>query len=88
MLTGGFGCQVTAETDPALKRRLGGLAYALTGLLRIGDLAASAGVFRDENFEWDGAFNALAIWQRPGRPHHLLDLTIMPHLPPGERPET
>ena len=56
--------------------------------LRIGDLAASAGVFRDENFEWDGAFNALAIWQRPGRPHHLLDLTIMPHLPPGERPET
>ena len=61
MLTGGFGCQVTAETDPALKRRLGGLAYALTGLLRIGDLSASAGVFRDENFEWDGAFNALAI---------------------------
>jgi diacylglycerol kinase-like protein len=58
MLTGGFGCQVTAETDPALKRRVGGLAYALTGLLRIGDLSASAGVFRDENFEWDGAFNA------------------------------
>jgi diacylglycerol kinase family enzyme len=40
---------------------VGGLAYALTGLLRIGDLSASAGVFRDENFEWDGAFNALAI---------------------------
>ena len=65
MLTGGFGCQVTAETDPALKRRLGGLAYALTGLLRIGDLSASAGVFRDENFEWDGAFNALAIGNGP-----------------------
>ena len=30
MLTGGFGCQVTAETDPALKRRLGG--HSLTRL--------------------------------------------------------
>jgi lipid kinase YegS len=99
MLTGGFGSQVTAETDPALKRRLGGLAYALTGLLRIGDLSVSAGTFRAENFEWHGAFNALAIGN--GRQagggiqlcpqafvnDGLLDLTIMPHLPPSERPQ-
>jgi lipid kinase YegS len=99
MLTGGFGSQVTAETDPALKRRLGGLAYALTGLLRIGDLSASAGAFRAEDFEWHGAFNALAIGNGRqaggGIPlcpdalinDGLLDLMIMPHLPRGERPE-
>src|SRR5277367_6030742 len=99
MLTGGFGSQVTAETDPALKRRLGGLAYALTGLLRIGDLSASSGVFRAENFEWEGAFTALAIGN--GRQagggiqlcpdatinDGLLDLMIMPHLPNRERAE-
>jgi lipid kinase YegS len=98
MLTGGFGSQVTAETDPALKRRLGGLAYALTGLLRIGNMSASSGVFRAKDFEWQGAFNALAIGN--GRQagggiqlcpdaainDGLLDLMIMPHLPPKERP--
>ena len=45
MLTGGFGSQVTAETDPALKHRLGSLAYALTGLLQIGNLSASSASF-------------------------------------------
>ena len=99
MLTGGFGSQVTAETDPALKRRLGGLAYALTGVLRIGDLSASKGVFRGEDFEWEGAFSALAIGN--GRQagggiqlcpdatinDGLLDLTIMPYLPHRERAE-
>jgi lipid kinase YegS len=99
MLTGGFGSQVTAETDPALKRLLGGLAYALAGLLRIGDISASTGVFRAENFEWEGAFSALAIGN--GRQagggfqlcpdatidDGLLDLTVVPHLSPTERPE-
>ena len=99
MLTGGFGSQVTAETDPVLKRRLGGLAYALTGLLRLGDLSASSGVFRAENFAWEGVFNALAIGN--GRQagggiqlcpdatinDGLLDLMIMPHLPHRERAE-
>jgi len=90
---------ITAETDPALKRRLGGLAYALTGVLRIGDMSASSGVFRAENFEWEGPFSAFAIGN--GRQagggiqlcpdaiinDGLLDLMIMPHLPPNERPE-
>jgi lipid kinase YegS len=97
MLTGGFGSQVTAETDPALKRRLGGLAYALTGLLRIGNISASSGVFYAEDFEWQGAFGALAIGN--GRQagggfqlcpdatinDGLLDLMIMPHLSSAER---
>jgi lipid kinase YegS len=99
VLTGGFGSEVTAETDPVLKRRLGSFAYALTGLLRIGDLTASSGVFRAENFEWGGAFTALAIGN--GRQagggvqlcpdatinDGLLDLMIMPHLPNRERAE-
>jgi lipid kinase YegS len=99
VLTGGFGSEVTAETDPALKHRLGSLAYALTGLLRIGNLSASSGVFRAENFEWEGGFSALAIGN--GRQagggiqlcpeatinDGLLDLMIMPHLPHSLRAE-
>ena len=99
MLTGGFGSQVTAETDPALKHRLGSLAYALTGLLQIGNLSASSGVFRGESFEWQGAFSALAIGngRQAGGGIQLcpeatindgqLDLMIMPHLPHRERAE-
>src|SRR3546814_9414189 len=34
VVTGGFGARVTAETDPALKKSLGGLAYLLTGVSR------------------------------------------------------
>src|SRR3546814_3573445 len=30
VVTGGFGARVRAETDPALKKSLGGLAYLLT----------------------------------------------------------
>jgi lipid kinase YegS len=61
LITGGFGSQITAETDPALKKQLGGFAYALTGLLRVGELQPNIGTFRAEGFEWSGAFVALAI---------------------------
>ena len=61
LLSGGFGSRVTVETDPELKRRLGGLAYVLTGLARLKDLTASRGRFRAENFEWEGPFLAIAI---------------------------
>lgn len=99
MVTGGFGSRITAETDPALKRRLGGLAYALTGIARIKDLSASEGMFRAEGFEWAGPFTALAIGN--GRQagggiqlcpdakldDGLLDLTILPYLAPRDQPE-
>jgi lipid kinase YegS len=99
MVTGGFGSRITAETDPGLKRRLGGLAYALTGIARIKDLSANGGVFRAEGFEWEGPFTALAIGN--GRQagggiqlcpdaridDGLLDLTILPYLAPREQPE-
>lgn len=61
MVTGGFGAQVTVETDPELKRYLGGFAYALSGLSRLGELESSEGRITGENFEWEGRFLALAV---------------------------
>lgn len=97
MATGGFGARVTAETDPELKKRLGGLAYLLTGVSRFRDLSGSSGRFRAEGFEWEGAFIAVAIGN--GRqagggvvlcPGAILDdgmfeLTILPELTGTER---
>lgn len=94
LVTGGFGSKVTAETDPQLKKRLGGLAYALTGLARLGDMTSSTGRFRGEDFEWEGPFIAMAIGNGrqagggiPLCPEAiiddgLLDLLILPATPP------
>lgn len=94
MVTGGFGSKVTAETDPQLKKHLGGLAYALTGLARLGNMTASTGRFRGEDFEWEGPFIAMAIGNGrqagggiPLCPEAviddgLLDLMILPATPP------
>ena len=61
LVSGGFGSQVTAETDPDLKRHLGGLAYILSGLVRLGDMEPCRGRFRAEGFEWEGEFLAFAL---------------------------
>ena len=61
LLSGGFGSKVTSETDPELKARLGSVAYLLTGIARLPDLASSAGRFEGENFAWEGAFIAVAV---------------------------
>ncbi|QFT28927.1 Lipid kinase YegS [Labrenzia sp. THAF82] len=90
MATGGFGTQVTAQTDPNLKRVLGGAAYLFTGLNRFSELAACQARIEAEGFEWEGAFLALAIGngRRAGGGIRLcpraklddgfLDLTILP----------
>ena len=95
LVSGGFGSRVTAETDPELKRRLGGLAYAITGISRFAELSANRGVFRAEGFSWEGTFIALAIGNGrqagggvPLCPNALiddglLDLTILPDLARG-----
>jgi len=92
LLSGGFGSRVTAETDPDLKRRLGGLAYVLTGVSRFAELAASRGRFQAEGFIWEGPFFAAAIGNGrqagggiplcPGAKldDGLLDLMILPEL--------
>jgi lipid kinase YegS len=99
LVTGGFGSRVTVETDPDLKRRLGGLAYVVTGVSRFTELAASRGRFRAENFEWEGSFYALAIGNGrqagggiPLCPQAmlddgLLDLMILPEVPAESRLE-
>jgi lipid kinase YegS len=61
LVSGGFGSRVTVETDPELKRRLGGLAYVLTGISRFAELSANRGSFRAEGFSWEGPFVAVAI---------------------------
>jgi lipid kinase YegS len=61
LVSGGFGSRVTVETDPELKRRLGGLAYVLTGVSRFAELSANRGTFRAEGFSWEGRFVAIAI---------------------------
>jgi len=92
--TGGFGAEVTAETDPALKKALGGAAYFITGLSRFSSMRAAKGRFRGPDFEWAGEFLVLAIanGRQAGGGHvlapdasidnGLFDLTIVP--PPGE----
>lgn len=90
--SGGFGTQVTVETDEGLKRVLGGLAYVLTGLSRLGRAEPIMARVRGPGFEWEGGFIALGIGN--GRqagggqvlcPEALiddgqLDLTIIPEL--------
>lgn len=90
MATGGFGTQVTSQTDPNLKRVLGGAAYLFTGLHRFSELSACEGQIEAEGFVWEGAFIALAIGNgrragggirlcpRAKLDDGLLDLTIIP----------
>lgn len=59
--TGGFGAQVTAETPDGLKNILGGLSYVLAGVGRIRSVEAQRGTIRGPDFEWSGAFLAMAV---------------------------
>jgi YegS/Rv2252/BmrU family lipid kinase len=61
LVSGGFGSRVTVETDPKLKRRFGGLAYAMTGISHFAELSENQGLFRANGFSWQGHFLALAI---------------------------
>jgi lipid kinase YegS len=97
LVSGGFGSRVTAETDPELKKRLGGLAYVLTGISRFAEVSANSGRFRAEGFSWEGRFVAVAIGNGRqaggGVPlcpdalidDGLLDLMILPELDRTER---
>jgi len=90
LVSGGFGAQVTAETNARLKSTLGAFAYVLSGLSRVKELNACAGRFEGPDFAWEGAFMAFAIGN--GRQagggivlcpdaqldDGLLDLTILP----------
>ena len=97
LVSGGFGSRVTVETDPKLKQRLGGLAYAITGISHFSELSENQGTFHAEGFSWQGNFLALAIGNGrqagggvPLCPNALiddglLDLTILPAMDHAER---
>lgn len=90
--SGGFGTQVTVETHDGLKDLLGGLAYLITGLSRLGRIDPIQARLRGPDFAWEGGFVALGIGN--GRQagggqalcpdaridDGLLDLTIIPEL--------
>ena len=92
LASGGFGTQVTTETHEGLKKWLGGLAYVLTGLSKLGRIEPLRASMRGPGFDWSGDFIALGIGN--GRQagggqalcpealvdDGLLDLTIVPPL--------
>lgn len=67
MATGGFGTQVTVETDEAMKRVLGGLAYVVTGLSRLGRVEPMRARFRGPDFAWRAASSRWG-WATAARP--------------------
>jgi lipid kinase YegS len=92
LASGGFGTQVTVETHDGLKKLLGGLAYLVTGMARLGRIEPIAARMRGPGFEWRGGFIALGIGN--GRQagggqalcpealidDGLLDVTLVPEL--------
>ena len=92
LASGGFGTQVTVDTNEGLKKLLGGLAYLVTGLARLGRIEPVEARLRGPGFEWSGGFIALGIGngRQAGGGQELcpdalvddglLDLTIVPTL--------
>jgi lipid kinase YegS len=92
LASGGFGTQVTVETDEGLKKMLGGLAYLITGISRLGRIEPIQARIHGPDFDWSGGFIALGIGN--GRQagggqvlcpqalvdDDLLELTIVPDL--------
>lgn len=92
LASGGFGTEITVETDEGLKKLLGGLAYFVTGMARMGRIEPITAHVHGNGFRWDGALLALGIGN--GRqagggqvlcPDALvndgvLDLTVIPEL--------
>jgi lipid kinase YegS len=92
LASGGFGTQVTVDTHDGLKKALGGLAYLITGMTRLGSIEPIHARIEGPGFAWDGGFVALGIGngRQAGGGHALcpdaliddglLDLTIVPDL--------
>lgn len=92
LASGGFGTQVTVDTDEGLKRMLGGLAYLVTGIAKLGRIEPIPARLHGPGFAWQGELMALGIGN--GRQagggqalcpdalvnDGLLDLTVVPEL--------
>ncbi|KAF1729433.1 lipid kinase YegS [Pseudoxanthomonas mexicana] len=92
LASGGFGTEVTGETDEGLKKMLGGLADLITGIARLGRIDPLQARLRGPDFAWEGDLIALGIGngRQAGGGQALcpdalvddgqLDLTIVPDL--------
>ena len=92
LASGGFGTQVTVDTPDGMKKLLGGLAYLVTGMSKLGRIEPLRARIHGPGFEWEGGFIALGVGngrQAGGgqalcpdaRIHDgLLDVTIVPEL--------
>lgn len=92
LASGGFGTEVTVETDEGLKKMLGGLAYLITGIAWLGRIDPLQARLRGPDFAWEGDLIALGIGngRQAGGGQALcpdalvddgqLDLTIVPDL--------
>lgn len=90
--SGGFGTQVTVEAHDGLKKVLGGLAYLITGMFKLGKIEPIYVRLEGPHFIWEGAMIALAIGnsRQAGGGHVLcpdamlddgqLDVTVVPEL--------
>ena len=92
LASAGFGTQATVETPEGMKKLLGGLAYLLTGLSKLGRIEPIEASLRGPGFAWRGGFIALGIGN--GRQagggqalcpdarvdDGLLDVTVVPEL--------
>jgi lipid kinase YegS len=92
LASGGFGTEVTVETREGLKEVLGGLAYLVTGMSKLGRIEPIEAHVVGTGFAWRGGFIALGLGN--GRQagggqalcpeavidDGLLDVTIVPEL--------
>ena len=92
LASGGFGTQVTVDTGEGLKKMLGGLAYLITGISKLGKLQPIRARLQGQDFSWEGDLIALGIGngRRAGGGQALcpdaliddglLDVTVVPEL--------
>jgi len=92
LASGGFGTQVTVDTPDGMKKLLGGLAYLVTGMSKLGRIEPLRARIHGPGFDCEGGFIALGVGN--GRQagggqalcpdaridDGLLDVTIVPEL--------
>ncbi len=61
LATAGPATRVTVETPDGLKRALGGLSYAVSGIARLPALKGQEGAVRAPELDWSGRFLAIAV---------------------------
>ncbi len=97
--TGGFGTQVTVATPNDLKKLLGGAAYFLTGVTHFSSIRPAHCRLTGPDLLWEGELLVLGVGngRQAGGGHQLcpdaiindglLDVCVLPRLPPDELPE-